>query len=157
MKKLILSLMALAAVVAWQTGCASSSSSTESHAKLPWGTDIKQAQATAQSTGHPVLLDFTGSDWCGWCIKMHKDVLDTPKFADYAKANLVLMEVDFPQQKPQTEALKKSNEALQEKYKIEGFPTYVLLSGEGKEIWRHEGYLEGGPEAFIAEVEKAKK
>ena len=102
------------------------------------------------------MLDFTGSDWCGWCIKLNKEVFSQPDFAEYAKKNLVLVEVDFPRQKEQTDAQKKANQALQEKYKVEGYPTIVVLDAEGKKVGEL-GYQPGGPKAFTAELDKLKK
>lgn len=122
-----------------------------------WQTDLPKAIAQAKAQKKLVLIDFTGSDWCGWCIKLDKETFAKPEFATYASKNLVLVELDFPRKKAQPAALKKANEALQEKYKVEGFPTLVALNGEGKEVWRTDGYLAGGPKALIAELEKAKK
>jgi thioredoxin-related protein len=101
-----------------------------------------------------VLLDFTGSDWCGWCIKFDQDVLSTDKFAGYAKGKLVLVRLDFPRHKEQDAALKQSNEQLSKRFGVDGFPTFVLLNSAGKELWRQVGYAEGGPDAFIAELER---
>jgi protein disulfide-isomerase len=120
-----------------------------------WLTDLPKAQAKAKEEKKMVLLDFTGSDWCGWCIKLHKEVFSTPEFAEYAKKNLVLVEVDFPNKKKQSAELKKANDALQKKYSIEGYPTIIVLNGEGKKIGKL-GYMPGGPKAFIAELEKVK-
>ena len=123
-------------------------------ADLNWGTDLPKALAQAKTDKKMVLMDFTGSDWCGWCIKFDKDTLSTPKFAEYAKAHLELVVVDFPNKKPQSDALKAANKALGEKYKVDGYPTFVVLNGDGKEIGRQVGYAPGGPEAFIAKLEK---
>src|ERR1043165_4872306 len=123
---------------------------------LQWLTDVPKAQAQAKSEKKLVMLDFTGSDWCGWCIKLHNEVFSKPEFSEYAKKNLVLVEVDFPQKKQQSEQLKKANLALQEKYKIEGYPTIIVLDGNGKKVGEL-GYQPGGPKAFIAELDKLKK
>jgi thioredoxin-related protein len=125
-------------------------------AELNWLTDVPKAQAQAKTENKLVMMDFTGSDWCGWCIKLHKEVFSQPEFADYAKKNLVLVEVDFPRSKPQTADLKKANAALQDKYKVEGYPTIIVLNGEGKKVGEL-GYQPGGPKAFIAELDKLKK
>ena len=125
-------------------------------AELPWMTDLPKAQAEAKAEKKLVMLDFTGSDWCGWCIRLHKEVFSTPEFAEYAKKNLVLVEVDFPRKKQQSAALKKANESLGAKYSIEGYPTIIVLNGEGKKVGQL-GYMKGGPKAFIAELEKLKK
>ncbi|MDD5140673.1 MAG: thioredoxin family protein [Verrucomicrobiales bacterium] len=126
-------------------------------ADLNWGTDLPKALAQAKAEKKMVLLDFTGSDWCGWCIKFDKETLSTDKFAEYAKTHLELVVVDFPNKKPQSDALKAANKALGEKYKANGYPTFVLLNADGKEIGRQVGYAPGGPEAFIAKLEKFSK
>jgi thioredoxin-related protein len=125
-------------------------------AELNWQTDLPKAQAKAKTENKLVMLDFTGSDWCPWCIKLHKEVFSQPEFADYAKKNLVLVEVDFPRGKPQTAELKKANAALQDKYKVEGYPTIIVLNGDGQKVGEL-GYQPGGPKAFIAELDKLKK
>ena len=100
-----------------------------------------------------VLLDFTGSDWCSWCIKFDEEVLSTGKFRDYAAKRLALVNVDFPDSKPQSDEVKKANQDLKNKFNVTGFPTFVLLDSNGSELGRQVGYREGGPNAFIAELE----
>ena len=124
--------------------------------ELTWLTDVPKAVAKAKEEKKLVMLDFTGSDWCGWCIKLHKEVFSKPEFAEYAKKNLVLVEVDFPRAKKQSAELKKANEELQAKYKIEGYPTIIVLNGEGKKVGV-TGYVEGGPKAWLAELDKQVK
>jgi protein disulfide-isomerase len=124
---------------------------------LPWSTDLSKALEQAKAENNIVLLDFTGSDWCVWCMKFDNDVLSQPEFASYAKKNLVMVMLDFPNTKPQSDSVKKTNKDLQEKFKVDGFPTYVALTPDGKEIGRQVGYLAGGPQAFIAELEKFRK
>jgi len=123
--------------------------------ELQWLTDLPKAQAQAKKENKLVMLDFTGSDWCGWCIKLHKDVFSKPEFTKFAKDNLVLVEVDFPHGKQQSAALKKANQELQTKYKINGFPTMVVLNGEGKELGELEGYMDA--KTFISKLEDLKK
>jgi thioredoxin-related protein len=125
--------------------------------ELPWATNLPKALEQAKAENKIVLLDFTGSDWCVWCIKFDDDILSKPEFASYAKTNLVMVMLDFPNAKKQSEAVKKANKDLQGKFKVEGFPTYVALTPDGKEIGRQAGYLSGGPQAFIAELEKFRK
>jgi protein disulfide-isomerase len=125
-------------------------------AELSWLTDYKQAQQQAKENNKLLLLDFTGSDWCGWCVVLKREVFSRPQFKDYADKNLVLMEVDFPRKKVQANAVRMQNEELAQKYGIEGFPTIVVLNGEGKKVGEL-GYMPGGPEAFIAELEKLRK
>jgi len=121
-----------------------------------WLTDLPKAQAQAKQEKKLVLLDFTGSDWCGWCIKLKGEVFDLKEFKDYADKNLVLVEVDFPRKKELSAEQKQANNALQEKYGIEGYPTIIVLDGDGKKVGKL-GYMKGGPKPFIAALEKLKK
>jgi protein disulfide-isomerase len=125
-------------------------------AEAEWLTDLPKAQAKAKSENKLVMLDFTGSDWCGWCIRLNKEVFSQSDFKEYAKKNLVLVEVDFPRGKKQSEEQKKANQALQAKYNIKGYPTIIVLDGSGNKIGEL-GYQPGGPKAFIASLEKLKK
>jgi protein disulfide-isomerase len=127
--------------------------SGEQASQLSWGTDLPAALNQARSENKRVLLDFTGSDWCPWCIKFDHEVLSTDKFAAYAKDKLVLVLLDFPRTKPQNETLKQANEALAKRFGVKGYPTYVLLNDAGKELGRQVGYAEGGPDAFTAKLE----
>lgn len=143
MKTILLTL--LAATAFWRVNAAET-----------WLTDVPQAEARAKAQHKMVLMDFTGSDWCPWCIKFKKEVLDTPEFEKYAAKNVVLVEVDFPSKKYQSKEQKQANNALKDKYDIHGFPTLVVLNQEGKEIGRQVGYSRGGPKPFIAKLEKFK-
>ena len=122
-----------------------------------WLTDLPKALQQAKTEKKLVLLDFTGSDWCPPCKALHKNVLAKPEFETFAKANLVLVEVDFPNRKAQSAELKKANAALQEKYKVEAYPTIIVLNSEGKEIHRDAGYGGASVKEFIAGLEKLKK
>jgi len=115
-----------------------------------------QGPGQSQSRKENGHARFHGSDWCGWCIKLHKEVFSKPEFEEYAKKNLVLVEVDFPRGKQQTEELKKANQQLQKKYSIQGYPTLIVLNGEGTKI-AESGYVQGGPKAFLADLEKKLK
>jgi protein disulfide-isomerase len=126
-------------------------------AESVWLTDLPKAEAQAKSQNKIVLMDFTGSDWCPWCIKFDKEVLDTPEFQDYAAKNVVLVQLDYPTKLVQSDDLKKANAALKTQYKITGFPTLVVLNKDGKEIGRQVGYSAGGPKVFIAKLEGFKK
>jgi len=121
-----------------------------------WGTDVPKAIAKAKAENKLVVLDFTGSDWCGWCIKLKREVFDTPEFEAYAAKNLVLVEVDFPRKKEMSPELKAANQALAAKYGIKGYPTIFVLEGSGMPVGKL-GYMEGGPKPFIAELAKLKK
>ncbi len=122
-----------------------------------WNTDLPAARAQATKEKKLVLVNFTGSDWCSWCKRLHREVFATKEFGDFAKDNLMLVEIDFPSQKKQSESLKKANEALKDHYHVNGFPTIVVLDGAGKEVWRQVGYLEGGAKAWISRIHALKK
>jgi thioredoxin-related protein len=122
-----------------------------------WQTDYKKAQEEAKTNKKLLFVDFTGSDWCGYCIRLNRDILSKPQFKDYATKNLVLLEIDFPRAKPQSATLREQNERLAQEYQIEGFPTIVVLNGEGRKVWRYDGYFPEGADAFIAELEKLRK
>lgn len=121
--------------------------------ELKWLDNSQQVLDLAKKEGKPVLIDFTGSDWCGWCIRLKKEVLNTPEFAAFASENLVLQIADFPKRIEQSAELKTQNRALAEKYGIRGFPTLIILNSEGKQIGQM-GYMRGGPQPFIAQLQK---
>ena len=93
-------------------------------------------------------MDFSGSDWCGWCIKLHKEVLSQKAFLDYAKDNLVLVLIDFPRRKAQSPEEKRQNAALARQFNVRGYPTVLLISPEGK-ILAKTGYRRGGARAYV--------
>ena len=125
-----------------------------SGSKALWRTDFEGALSQAKSDDKLVLLDFTGSDWCPWCIKFDQDVLSTDRFNYYAQSKLELVKVDFPHSTPLPEDQRRANIALAQRFGVDGYPTYVLLSADGRELGRQVGYLSGGPDAFIAELDK---
>jgi protein disulfide-isomerase len=121
-----------------------------------WTADAVKAQEQAKNERKLVMLDFTGSDWCGWCMKLKKEVFDTPEFKEYAAKNLVCVEVDFPRKKEQAPEQKKANHELQKKYDIQGYPTIIVLNGDGRKVGEL-GYEAGGPKPFIEKLEALKK
>ena len=120
-----------------------------------WSTDLTAAKAKAKEAGKHVLIDFTGSDWCPPCKALHKNVFTTDEFSKYAKENLILVELDFPNKKPQSAELKETNQKLAKQYKIEGYPTVILLDPSGKELMREVGYSGEKPAEYIAMIKKA--
>jgi len=118
-----------------------------------WLTDYDQALKLARKEKKPILADFTGSDWCGWCVRLKKEVFDTPEFQSWAKKHVVLLEVDFPRRKEQPEKIRKQNAELQQKFGIRGYPTILFLDRKGKKI-DQSGYMEGGPDAWLADASK---
>lgn len=116
-----------------------------------WETDFAKASTNAAKEGRFILLDFTGSDWCGWCIKLQKEVFSQEEFKTFAKDNLVCVELDFPRGKTQSTELKEQNKRLSEEYGIQGFPTIVLLSPKGEKV-ATTGYRPGGAKAYVAHL-----
>lgn len=125
-------------------------------AESNWLTSVPEAKAEAGKEQKLVLMDFTGSDWCGWCKKLDAETFSKSEFIDYAKKNLVLVEVDFPRSKTQSDELKSANKALGEKYEVTGYPTLVATKPDGTVVWKQVGYLAGGPSAMIAKLDEAK-
>lgn len=137
MKRILLTLVACIAALALQAG------------ELEWLTDLTRAQALAKSEKKAVLIDFTGSDWCGFCIKLDKQVFATKEFADYAKDNLVLVSLDFPRKKEQTAELKAANAKLKTRYEVSGFPTVIMIDSEGRILGKQVGYGGDPAKAYI--------
>ncbi len=124
-------------------------------AKEGWLDDLEKAKAQAKAENKKILLDFTGSDWCGWCKKLDAEIFSTQEFKDYAAKKLVLVELDFPKGFKLPEATQKQNEALAKKFQVRGYPTIIITSASGTKKGEL-GYVEGGPKAFIKALEKAK-
>lgn len=117
-----------------------------------WVTDLDQGFKLAKAQNKLVLVDFTGSDWCQWCMKLDNEVLSKQKFIDYATKKFILVRVDFPRKSTQTDVEKKKNKEWAEKYKIEGFPTILLLNSKGALV-ATTGYQEGGEGAYIKHLD----
>lgn len=111
-----------------------------------WLTSYDEAVKLSKKTGKPIMADFTGSDWCTWCIRLHKEVFDKPEFKAWAEKNVILLELDYPNSTPQPAAIKKQNAGLLEKYKkyVPGYPTILFLDAKGKVLGQY-GYDPGGP------------
>jgi len=116
-------------------------------------TDFKKASSVANASGKYILLDFSGSDWCGWCIKLEKEVFSQDAFKNFARKNLVCVLVDFPRRIEQTREQKQQNWNLAAKYGIKGYPTIIILSADG-ELVSKTGYLQGGPEKYVQHLNK---
>jgi thioredoxin-related protein len=117
-------------------------------------TDYKLALALAKETKRPIFADFTGSDWCGWCVKLKSEVFDTKEFKAWAGEHAIMLEIDFPNSKPQDEKLKAQNKELATQFQVRGFPTVIILNGEGKQLGEL-GYEAGGPSTWIPLASKA--
>jgi protein disulfide-isomerase len=127
---------------------------------LDWKTNMVEAVDKAIAEKKPLLLFFTGSDWCGWCKRLQAEAFFKPEFEKWAKENVVLMELDFPRRTEQSEELRQQNMNIQRMFGVRGYPTiwFVNPSKEGSEInfakIGQTGYVQGGAEAWIAEAER---
>ena len=120
---------------------ADAKSGTEQKSSVVWLTDFEAAKKQAAAEKKPIMMFFTGSDWCGWCQKLHEDVLDKDEFRKLAGDKLVLLELDFPRSKKLPDAVKKQNDELGKKFKVDGYPTIVVLASDGvTELGRTVGY-----------------
>jgi thioredoxin-related protein len=118
-----------------------------------WTEDFEAAKKRAAAEQKDLLIDFTGSDWCGWCIRLQKEVFTQDPFKKAAPEKFVLVELDFPQGKSLSAAVKTQNEKLQKEYGVEGFPTIFLTDAEGRP-YAKTGYREGGPEGYLKHLEE---
>lgn len=125
-----------------------------------WLTDFNLAKTEAKESKKYIIINFSGSDWCGPCIRMHKEIFDSEDFSAYAKGNLVLVRADFPRLKKNqltAEQLKKNND-LALKYNPEGdFPLTVLLDADGKVVKEWRGYQNVSPKDFVKQISNVSK
>ncbi|HBD26945.1 thioredoxin fold domain-containing protein [Flavobacterium sp.] len=132
------------------------SMSMQAQEELTWHTDMSKATDISIKENKPMFLFFTGSDWCGWCIRLQKEVFKTPEFIKWAKENVVLVELDFPRKNNQTEEVKLQNSQLQQQLQVRGYPTVWFVSAtktaEAKinlNALGSSGYVAGGPKVWI--------
>ena len=124
-----------------------------------WSSDFAAARKEAAKSKKDLLIDFTGSDWCSWCIKLNKEVFSQEPFKAGVKDKFVLVELDYPQNKSKLAAETiKQNEELGKKYAVQGYPTILLTDADGKPF-AATGYQAGGPEAYVKHLDelRAKK
>jgi thioredoxin-related protein len=127
-------------------------------AELQWLTDFKKAQEEAKANNKPLLIEFTGSDWCPPCRMFQKEVLSSHEFEQFAAKNFILLEIDFPRGKQQSAELAQQNQTLAQRFGIEGFPSIILLNAEGKELGAMVGYDPRlGWQGYIDSLEKMRK
>ena len=133
------------------------SMSMQAQEELTWHTDMSKATDISIKENKPMFLFFTGSDWCGWCIRLQKEVFKTPEFIKWAKENVVLVELDFPRKNNQTEEVKLQNAQLQQQLQVRGYPTVWFVSAtktaEAKinlNALGSTGYVAGGPQAWLS-------
>ena len=119
-----------------------------------WSHDFEAAKKQAEEENKSLLLDFTGSDWCGWCIKLNEEVFQHDAFKDGVKDKFVLVEVDFPRDNSKlSEETKEQNKMLGEKYAVRGYPTILLVDAKGKPFGE-TGYQKGGPEKYVEHLDE---
>jgi len=119
-----------------------------------WTTYNKAALDKAKKENKHILMDFTGSDWCGWCVKLNKEVFSKPEFISYATNNLVCIKVDFPSKKKISAEQKQINEKLAKDFGVRGFPTIYILKPDGKTVVGKTGYKAGGSAAYVKHLQE---
>jgi len=122
---------------------------------LKWYDDFDVAAAAAKKANKDLLVDFTGSDWCGWCIKLHKEVFDHAEFDQGVKDHFILVALDFPRGEEAKAKVPnpERNRELQTKYGVRGFPTILLMTPEG-DVFGKTGYQAGGPAKYVESLDK---
>ncbi len=121
-------------------------------AKVTWLTDLDAAKAIALKEGKPVLVDFTGSDWCPPCKALHKNVFESAEFAAEA-SKYVLVELDYPRTIPQSPELKAKNRELQQQFGISGFPTVLLIDAKSGDVFgKTVGFSGGSAKDYLGKL-----
>jgi len=143
-------------VVVWAFAGVLAAAGFASAGETLWTEDAKAAMAKAAAEGKDLLIDFTGSDWCGWCKKLDAEVFSQKGFTSEAPKSFVLLKLDFPRSVPQSEELKKQNAEWLKKYRIEGFPTIVLADAAGRP-YAKTGYRPGGVEQYMTHLAELRK
>ena len=128
--------------------------------EIKWQTDMNEAMKISKKSKKPLFLFFTGSDWCGWCMRLQKEVFKTPEFEKWAKKNVVLVELDFPRRTAQDPAIQRQNAELQQTFAVQGYPTVWFVNASKKdgkinlEKIGSTGYLAGGPTTWLATADQ---
>lgn len=123
--------------------------------ELTWSNNLDKSIDVSNKTKKPLMLFFTGSDWCGWCRRLQNEVLKKPEFATWAKDNVVLVEVDFPRSTALAPEVQTQNNQLQQFFEVAGYPTVWFVNAnrvDGKisfEKLGSTGYVAGGPSAWL--------
>ncbi len=151
LKSIVKVLILLAFISTIVFAISSTGNKKSSAAVLKWNEKLEPAIAIAKKQNKPILVDFTGSDWCVWCKRLSDEVFTQKEFIDYANKNLVLVKIDFPQNTEQSKETAYYNRQLAQKYGIQGFPTIILLDSNGKVV-NYTGYQEGGAKSYIEHI-----
>lgn len=121
-----------------------------------WLDNFEQAKKESAQFKQPIFALFTGSDWCGWCIKLESEALGTQAFKDYASKNLILFKADFPARRKLPAEVRRANKALARQYNVRGFPTVLILDKEGKKL-AETGYRSGGGQVYVNHIKELTK
>ena len=119
---------------------------------LNWQSNLEEAVAQAKKENKAVLVNFTGSDWCKWCMKLNDEVFSQSEFETYAEQNLVLVRLDFPRNIQQSNETKMYNNSLAQRYGIQGFPTILVFDNQGKMVAK-TGYQPGGATNYVSHIQ----
>jgi len=122
---------------------------------ISWKTDFKKAEDIAQTEHKFMVLNFSGSDWCGPCIRLHKEIFDSEAFTKYAGDHLILVNADFPRLKKNelSGEQQKKNDQLADVYNKDGvFPLTLLINADGKIVKKWEGFPKESPDEFTNQV-----
>ncbi len=122
---------------------------------VKWYPTLEEALEVAKGTDKKIVINFTGSDWCNWCIKLDEEVFSQPEFIEYAKEKLVMVKLDYPQNTPQDENQKKYNQQMLKIFQVQGFPTILVADANFQPIAK-TGYVAGGAENYIKHLEEMK-
>jgi protein disulfide-isomerase len=145
MRKILITLLVIFASIA-----------TQAQEGLTWHTNLNEAIEVSRNEQKPIMLFFTGSDWCGWCHRLQDEVFKKPEFITWAKEKVVLVELDFPRRKQLSPELQKQNMELQQAFAVRGYPSIRIVKAgvkDGKtnfELLGETGYVAGGPSAWLA-------
>lgn len=127
-----------------------------------WLVNIDEAYALSKETNRPILANFTGSDWCGWCKKLRAEVFNEPEFKEWASENVILLELDFPRRMQLPEQQQQQNRSLQQAFKVTGFPTIWVFdlnkpnndNNFQLQAYGRTGYLRGGASNYTKVLDK---
>jgi thioredoxin-related protein len=156
MKRLLSLSAALIMTLSYQTTARAERPVTEGAKIGEWTMDFDAAKKLAKEKNLPILMNFTGSDWCGWCKLMDKNVFATESWKAYATQNVVAVYIDFPKDKTLVpEKFVDRNKEVSKKFKVRGYPTYILLASDGeKQIGQLGASRSATPESFIKDLQK---
>ncbi|HEY4831963.1 MAG TPA: thioredoxin family protein, partial [Waddliaceae bacterium] len=152
-KEFLLSFFTLVYLLQGQILEAASSSQTSS---IAWLTDYEKAVKLGKETSKPLFLFFTGSDWCSWCNKLEKEVLEAQDFVQTMSDKLIFVKLDYPMQTQLDLETTTQNELLQKKFSIRSFPTIIILDTDQQPIGI-AGYRSGGGKQYAQHVLKMVK